>query len=110
MSRQQEKWGHSPSGVRALGGESHVREWDAATNEATLPDKKDSTMDHKPRKMWVRGDAHHEGAIKHPGALTEAAHEHGVSKLQEAERESHSEDKHIRGRGLLGIRLIKHTL
>lgn len=47
------------------------------------------------------------GAIKHPGALTNAAKENGVSKLEEAEKESHSDNPHIRGRGVLGIRLIQ---
>lgn len=49
-------------------------------------------------------------AIKHPGALTKAAQQHGVSKLQEAERESHSSDPHIRSRGILGKRLISGDL
>lgn len=49
-------------------------------------------------------------AIKHPGALTEAAKRSGRSKLQEAEHESHSSNPHIRGRGLLGERLIKGKL
>ena len=45
-------------------------------------------------------------AIKHPGALTAAASQHGVSKMQEAVKESHSSNPHIRARGLLGKRLI----
>lgn len=49
-------------------------------------------------------------AIKRPGALTRAARQHGRSKLQEAEVESHSKNPHIRGRGLLGKRLIKRTI
>jgi len=49
-------------------------------------------------------------AIKHPGALTEAAKRHGVSKLQEAEKESHSSNPHIRARGILGKRLISGDL
>lgn len=56
------------------------------------------------RKNWIKG------AVKHPGALTEAAHEHGVSKLQEAQRESHSPDPSIRARGVLGKRFIKKTI
>lgn len=55
-------------------------------------------------KHWIAG------AVKHPGALTEAAKEHGVSKLQEAEKESHSSNPHIRARGLLGKRFIKHKI
>lgn len=55
-------------------------------------------------KKWIQG------AVKHPGALTEAAEEHGVSKLQEAQKESHSSNPHIRARGLLGKRFIKHQI
>jgi len=57
----------------------------------------------KPKK-WIQG------AVSHPGALTEAAKRHGVSKLQEAERESHSSDPSIRARGNLGKRFIKHDI
>jgi len=46
-------------------------------------------------------------AIKHPGALTHAARAHGVSKQQEAAKESHSSNPHIRARGILGERLMK---
>jgi hypothetical protein len=45
-------------------------------------------------------------AVKHPGALTAAAKEHGVSQRQEAERESHSSNKKIRARGILGKRFM----
>jgi hypothetical protein len=48
--------------------------------------------------------------IKHPGALTEAAKEHGRSKLAEANVESHSSNPHIRARGNLGRRFIKHEI
>jgi hypothetical protein len=48
--------------------------------------------------------------VRHPGALGAAASRHGVSKLQEAEKESKSSDPHIRGRGLLGIRFIKKKI
>ena len=44
--------------------------------------------------------------VKHPGALTRAAAEHGVSKMQEAEKEIHSSDPHIRARGSLGKRFM----
>ena len=49
-------------------------------------------------------------AVKHPGALTAAAKKHGVSKLQEAEKESHSSNPHIRARGNLGKRFIKKSI
>lgn len=56
------------------------------------------------KRKWLSG------AVKHKGALTAAASEHGVSKLQEAEKESHSSNPHIRARGALGIRFIKHKI
>ena len=55
-------------------------------------------------KMWIQK------TVKHPGALTSAAKRHGVSKLQEAEKESHSSNPHIRARGNLGKRFIKHKI
>jgi len=57
----------------------------------------------KPKK-WLKG------AVRHPGALTEAASRNGVSKLQEAEKESHSKNPHVRGRGLLGMRFLKKEI
>jgi hypothetical protein len=51
-----------------------------------------------------------QGAVKHPGALSAAAQRHGVSKLQEAKKEAHSSNPHIRSRGLLGERFIKKTI
>ena len=39
VSKQQEKWGNSPAGIKALGGKSKVQEWNAATNEGSLPEK-----------------------------------------------------------------------
>jgi hypothetical protein len=55
-------------------------------------------------KKWISG------AIRHPGLLTRMAQEHGVSKLQEAEKESHSKNPHTRARGILGKRFIKGDL
>lgn len=45
-------------------------------------------------------------AIRHPGALTAAAKRSGRSKKQEAEKESHSSNPHIRARGILGKRFM----
>lgn len=53
---------------------------------------------------WIKG------SISHPGALTAAAKKHGVSKLQEAEKEAKSPNKHIAARGRLGERFIKKTI
>lgn len=55
-------------------------------------------------KNWIQK------AVKHPGALTEAAKRHGKSKLQEAEAESHSSNPSIRARGALGKRFIKKEI
>lgn len=56
------------------------------------------------KKHWIAG------AVRHPGALTRAAAQHGVSKLQEAEKEKHSSNPKIRARGALGERFIKHRI
>lgn len=45
-------------------------------------------------------------AVKHPGALTAAAQRHGMIKREEAEKESHSSNPKIRGRGALGLRFM----
>ncbi len=44
-STQQARWGHSPSGIKALGGKNKVAEWDAATPKGSLP----MVKGHKPR-------------------------------------------------------------
>ncbi|MGH9345051.1 MAG: hypothetical protein ACRD19_14985 [Terriglobia bacterium] len=33
----QARWGHSPAGIRALGGQGNVREWDVASRGKRLP-------------------------------------------------------------------------
>lgn len=38
-SQQQAAWGHSPAGLKALGGKAAVAEWDAATPKGSLPVK-----------------------------------------------------------------------
>ena len=55
-------------------------------------------------KQWIQK------AVKHPGSLSRAAERSGRSKLQEAEKESHSSNPHIRARGALGKRFIKGKL
>jgi hypothetical protein len=55
-------------------------------------------------KNWISS------SIKRPGKLTAEAEKSGRSKLQQAEHDSHSKNPHIRGRGLLGIRLVKKTI
>jgi hypothetical protein len=39
-SKAEARWGHSPSGLEALGGEEAVKEWDDATDFSHLPKKK----------------------------------------------------------------------
>lgn len=51
-----------------------------------------------------------QGAIARPHKLTEEAASSGRSKLQQAEADSHSANPSKRGRGLLGVRLIKKTI
>lgn len=60
----------------------------------------------KKTKKWLQGTKKKAGAIKHPGALKAAARQHGLSTKQEAEKESHSPNKSIRSRGILGKRLL----
>lgn len=36
-STAQARWGHSPTGVKALGGAAKVAEWDHATKPGSLP-------------------------------------------------------------------------
>jgi hypothetical protein len=38
-SKAQASWGHSPAGIKALGGRGSVSEWDAATPKGSLPNK-----------------------------------------------------------------------
>ncbi len=96
-SKAQERWGHSKSGLKALGGSSAVHEWDAATKQKALPER-------TPVHNWIKG------AVKHPGALSASAKRNGLSKLQKAEKESKSKNPHIRARGVLGKRFIKKEI
>ena len=36
-SSKQRAWGHSPEGIKALGGKKAVAEWDKATGDKKLP-------------------------------------------------------------------------
>lgn len=38
-SKKQRAWGHSPEGIKALGGKKAVEEWDKATKGKKLPKK-----------------------------------------------------------------------
>lgn len=56
-SKAQAAWGHSPAGLRALGGKSAVSEWDSVTPKGSLPDR-----------------------VRHPGALGKAKKKVGLSE------------------------------
>lgn len=36
-SKSQRAWGHSPEGIKALGGKKAVAEWDKSTGDRKLP-------------------------------------------------------------------------
>ncbi len=38
-SQAQERWAHTPAGMKALGGPSAVAEWDAASKGKKLPSR-----------------------------------------------------------------------
>ena len=38
-SKAQERWAHTPAGVKALGGKAKVAEFDAASKGMKLPDR-----------------------------------------------------------------------
>lgn len=39
-SEAQNRWAHTPAGVKALGGPEKVKEWEKATDYSKLPEKK----------------------------------------------------------------------
>lgn len=56
-SEQQRKWGHTPKGIKALGGKSKVAEWDRATKGYKLPKrvKKNKMKSIKKHYMLITG-------------------------------------------------------
>ena len=54
VSKAQAAWGHSPAGIRALGGRKAVSEWDSATPKGSLPEKAGKKMS---------------SLVRHPGAM-----------------------------------------
>ncbi len=51
---------------------------------------------------WIKG------AIKHPGIEKEKAARNGISTHAQLEKDSHSKNPTVRGRGNLGLRFEKH--
>lgn len=52
-------------------------------------------------KHWIQG------AVKHPGIEKKKAAAAGISVHQQLEKDSHSSNPSVRGRGLLGLRFQK---
>jgi len=50
------------------------------------------------------------GVIKHPGSETKRAEEHGRSLHEQAEVDSKSPDKHIRGKGQFALNAQVHKI
>ena len=40
VSEAQSRWGHSNAGVKALGGQAHVKEWEQSTDYKRLSERK----------------------------------------------------------------------
>lgn len=55
------------------------------------------------KKQWIK-EAMRKG---HKGDVTRRAHRHHTSVHQEAERDSHSKNPHLRGQGQLALRFEK---
>lgn len=55
-SKKQAAWGHSPAGLKALGGKKSVSEWDSATNFTSLPERKSKkkSVNHRLREADIR--------------------------------------------------------
>ncbi len=53
VSKAQTRWGHSPSGLKALGGAAKVAEWQAETPKG-LPEKKKGSLSETARKRGAQ--------------------------------------------------------
>lgn len=55
-SEAQRRWGHSPEGVKALGGTAAVSEWDEASKGKKLPERtgKKPSLHQRVRKGFSR--------------------------------------------------------
>lgn len=54
VSGAQNKWAHTPEGVKALGGPEKVKEWESSTDYSNLPEqapKKNTMGMKKPPKI-----------------------------------------------------------
>ena len=53
LSRAQQRWGNSSSGVKALGGKANVAEWNQATKESSLPQRKEGALRQTAKKRGM---------------------------------------------------------
>ena len=56
-SKKQAAWGHSPAGMKALGGKDAVSEWDSSTDFKNIPErvkKKKPKVNHNLREADFR--------------------------------------------------------
>lgn len=69
-SEAQRRWAHTPEGMKALGGEEKVREWDKESKGKKLPPK---SGDEKEKSEKEKGEK--EKGEKKPKTLREAMEE-----------------------------------
>ena len=99
-SRAQQRWAHSPTGEKALGGASAVHEWDSATDFSHLPER----VGIKIHEV----DLGHKGSFSvKKGALHEMLHIPQGEKIgQERMRKAaHSSNPLLRKRAISGLGL-----
>jgi len=53
-SKAQQRWGNSPTGKKALGGQGAVDEWNQATNFSDLPEEARTKRKTKAKKALKR--------------------------------------------------------
>lgn len=55
-SDAQRRWAHTDAGKKSLGGPAKVKEWDAASKGADLPDRKKPVVIRKIKPKTTRAD------------------------------------------------------
>lgn len=83
LSKAQQRWGHSKSGLKALGGKAKVHEWDTATDFSNLPMK----------KHWMQDESNREKHAGTKGVFSAAASRAGKSTQEYAEENKHASGK-----------------
>lgn len=85
-SKKQQRWGHSPSGLKALGGKEKVHEWDSATNFGGLPEM-------AKKSKWMQAESEREKSAGTKGVFSAAASRAGKSTQEFAEENKHAGGK-----------------